>query len=210
MKVAVLCEESGRVRDAFLKLGHDAISCDLLPTSSPGPHIQGDARKYDWTDYDLIIAHPPCTYLTVAANRWLYHPDDKHLLTSDRRPHPNYPYRYRDKIIAIEFVKWLWSIPVKRMCIENPVGVLSTEFKKPTQYIQPYWFGEPTSKKTGLWLRRLPQLKPTNIVEPNIIKRNGYTCPDWMNSTGGGCSVVRSKTFICVAATMAAQWGNLK
>lgn len=194
-----------------------------MPCSGGHPewHIQGDVLKIINQKWDLIIAFPPCTYLTTTGNRWLYHPEDKHLQTNKRRPHPLHPDRLKLQKEAIEFVKKIWSASVKKMAIENPVGVLSTKWLKPTQYIQPYWFGDEAQKKTGLWLRGLPPLKPTNIVKPKIIHKESYSCPEWMYKTGGSKkkyidhpwhygtdSITRSKTFPGVAAAMAEQWGN--
>lgn len=207
MKVAILCEFSGIVRDAFIAAGHDAISCDLEPTESQGPHIQGDLRDYEWSGYDLIIGHPECTYLTVTANRAM----------------KDNPGRMIDRVNAIIFFMDIWHKYKKKMlCIENPVGVMSTAFRKPNQYIQPYWFGDPAQKKTGLWLSNLPPLFATKIVNPDIITRNGYSCPSWMNTTGGEkkkyidhpwhygkSKKIRSRTFPGVAAAMASQWGDL-
>lgn len=206
MKVAILCEFSGIVRDAFISRGHDAISCDLQPTEKPGPHIQGDLRDYDFEDRDLIIAHPECRYLTVTANRAM----------------KENPARMINRINAVIFFMKLWNkYKHKMLCIENPVGVMSTIFRKPNQYIQPYWFGDPAQKKTGLWLSNLPPLFATKMVNPDIIKRETYSCPAWMNKTGGtkkkytdhplhyGKSrKIRSTTFPGVAAAMAAQWGD--
>jgi site-specific DNA-cytosine methylase len=182
MKVAVLCEYSGRVRDAFIKRGHDAISCDLLPTERPGPHIQDDIMFIDWNDYDLIIAHPPCTALAVSGNRW-------YAGSVERRE-------------AVAFVASIWEIPVKKMCIENPVGVINSKIDsmpKP-QYIQPWMFGHGETKKTGLWLRGLPDLKPTNIVE-------GREQRIWKMPPSNDRAKLRSLTYQGIADAMAEQWG---
>lgn len=209
MKIAVLCEVSGRVREAFLKKGHAAVSCDLRPTDIPGPHIQGDICNYFWGNFDMVIAFPPCTFLTCSANRWLYHPEDKNLSVDLRRRHPLYPNRLKDQKKAVNFVKYIWNLPVEKICIENPVGVLSTQFLQPSQYIHPYMFGDKVKKRTCLWLKNLPPLIPTNIVQPEIIKKKTYTCPSWMNVTGGHekYSKIRSITYQGVADAMANQWG---
>src|SRR5262245_6630361 len=139
MKVIVVCEFSGVVRDAFLRHGHDAISCDLLPSEVPGPHLEGDAMHLpiDWTSYDIAICHPPCTYLTAAAS-WLWdHPDR---LEPQRR--------------ALDMVRWCLSLPTK-VCVENPVGLISTRIRKPDQVIHPWMFGTGENKRTCLWLKGL-------------------------------------------------------
>jgi hypothetical protein len=204
MKILIACEFSGIVRDAFLKKGHHVISCDLQPTENFGPHYQGDVRDIVDRGWDMMIAHPPCTFLTVTANRWMNH--------------PAYPNRLRDQLEAVEFVKYLYNMPIKKICIENPVGVLSTKFRKPDQYIQPFWFGDPAQKKTGLWLKNLPKLTPTNIVEPEIIRRENYSCPSWMMKTGGEKKYIdhpwhygtskktRSRTFKGIAEALATQY----
>ncbi len=183
MKVAVLCEESGTVRDAFIKQGHDAISCDILPTSSPGPHLQGDIFFFDWSGYDLIIAHPPCTYISLSGNRW-------YAGTQKRQE-------------AADFIWKVWNINTdKPMCIENPLGQINKylpDMPKP-QYIQPWQFGHGETKKTGLWLRGLPELKPTNIVE-------GREQRIWKMPPSKDRGKLRSKTFIGIAEVMANQWG---
>lgn len=184
MKVAVLCEFSGVVRDEFLKAGHDAISCDLLPTESPGPHIQGDCRDYDWSEYDLIIAHPPCFCLCVSGARW-------------------WSEKEEEQKRAIAFVKYIWNLPVKKICIENPVGKLSTVWRKPDQYIQPWQFGHGECKKTGLWLKNLPLLTPTKIVEgrEHRIHKMPPGEDRWKE---------RSRFYPGIAAAMADQWGDPK
>ena len=184
MKVGVWCEFSGRVRDAFLKLGHDAVSCDLLPTESPGPHLQGDIFSFDWSDYDLIIAHPPCTYLCLSGNRW-------YAGTKLRKD-------------AALFVCKIWRYPVKRLCIENPVGVLNSlvpELPRP-QYIHPWEFGHGEVKKTGLWLRGLPSLIPTRRVSGRK-PRIHYLPPSRDRGK------LRSLTYLGIARAMARQWGVL-
>ena len=147
MKILIACEFSGIVRDAFIKHGHDAMSCDLLPTDQPGPHYHGDIFNLDLSIYDMIIAHPPCTALCVSGNR--------------------YYAGTQARIGAADFVRRIWEIPVEKMCVENPVGVINTllpDMPRP-QYIQPWMFGHGETKKTGLWLRGLPKLKSTKIVE---------------------------------------------
>jgi len=195
MKVAVLCEFSGIVRDAFIRNGHQAISCDLLDTEILGPHIQGDLRDYDWSGYDLIIAHPSCTHLAVSGARW-------------------FKNKQKEQADALEFVKYIMAIPVYRIAIENPVSVISTRIRKPDQIIQPYEYGHPETKKTCLWLKNLSYLEPTNIVVPEyIIGKDGKRySPVHYCSQGKGSEErwkVRSRTYQGIADAMAAQWGKL-
>ena len=194
-KVFIACEYSGVVRDAFIKRGYDAISCDILPTESPGPHIQGDIKDIDLTQFDLIIAHPPCTHLCNSGARWF---KDKKDLQEE----------------ALDFVKYFLNAPVKYVAVENPVGIISSRIEKPAQYIQPYHFGDKASKKTGLWLRNLPTLVPTNVVVPETIttskgrvfdKHWYWTCSLPLSIRGKA----RSKTFQGIADAMAEQWGSL-
>ena len=162
MRVLVACEYSGRVRDAFIAAGHDAMSCDLLPTESPGKHYQGDVLDVIGDGWDLMIAHPPCTYLTIAAE-WAYQEVQKKkikpgtLIGSARR-------EAREQ--AIRFVLSLANAPIERIAIENPVGVLSSRWREPDQFIQPYEYGDDASKKTCLWLKNLPRLSPTEFAPP--------------------------------------------
>ncbi len=182
MKVLIACEYSGIVRDAFIRRGHNAMSCDLLPTDSLGEHYQGDMFDLDLDNYDLIIAHPPCTALCVNGNR--------------------YYAGTQARLDAAEFVRRIWEIPVKKLCIENPVGVINTiltDMPRP-QYIQPWQFGHGETKKTGLWLRGLPPLKPTNIVE-------GREQRIWKMPPSKDRSKLRSTTYSGIAEAMATQWG---
>lgn len=181
MKVIVACEFSGIVRDAFLARGHDAISCDLLPTERPGPHIQGDIRDVDLTGYDLMVAHPPCTHLAVSGARWF----------KDKRA---------EQEEALEFVRYLLDAPVPRIALENPVSVISSRIRKPDQIIQPWQFGEGEVKATCLWLKGLPKLAPTEIVEGRH-PRVHYASPGperWKE---------RSRTYAGIARAMSEQWG---
>ena len=198
MKILVGCEFSGTVRDCFLALGHDAISCDILPTEARGPHIQGDVVDVLYgSDWDLAILHPPCTYLASSGLHW----------------NKRQPERAQKTERALEFITMLWNAPVPRMCIENPVGCINTRlsFMPKPQYVQPYEYGEDASKKTGLWLRGLPNLQPTEYIEPRIV--NGKS--RWSNQSdsgqsklGGGSGHERSKTYFGIAAAMAEQWGS--
>lgn len=193
MRVGVLCEFSGTVRDAFLARGHDAVSCDLLPTTSPGPHLQGDCLAFNWSDYDLLICHPPCTHLAVSGSRWF---KDKQV----------------EQEAALEFVRALMRLPVPRICVENPVSVVSSRIRKPEQIIQPYEYGHPESKKTCLWLKNLPKLRATNVLPlPAKGVWNNQT-PSGQNKLGPSPDrwLLRSKTYTGIAAAMAEQWGSLE
>ena len=203
MKVLVACEYSGVVREAFRKLGYDAYSCDLIPTDIPSPfHIQDDVLRHLNEGWDLMIAHPPCTYLCVTGARWLHDTRQK------------FANRKQQQEEAIAFVKALWNAPIKRICIENPVGVLSSQWKLPDQIVQPYYFGETASKATCFWLKNLPGLKPTKLVKPEMVElNNGKRFSLWYYKTSKKCSErakIRSKTFQGIADAMAAQWGNYK
>jgi site-specific DNA-cytosine methylase len=200
MRVLVACEYSGRVRDAFLKAGHYAMSCDLLPCDSgaSGDHYQGDVRDILENGWDLMIAHPPCTYLSVSGMHWTTRGLRDPQLTED----------------ALDFVRLLMDAPIKRIAVENPVSVISSRIRKPDQIIMPYQFGHDASKKTCLWLKNLSPLRPTNFVEPRIV--NGK--PRWGNQTDSGQNKlapsddrwkVRSETFQGIADAMASQWGAL-
>ena len=198
MKVLVACEYSGRVRDAFLKLGHDAMSCDLLPTDAPGPHYQGDVRDILGNGWDLMVAHPPCTYLSVSGMHWTKRGLRDPQLTED----------------ALDFVRLLMDAPIPRIAIENPVSVISSRIRKPDQTVAPYQFGHDASKKTCLWLKNLPPLRPTQMIEPRMVDGK----PRWGNQTDSGQNKLapsadrwkkRSETFQGIADAMAKQWGTL-
>lgn len=196
MKVLAACEFSGIVREAFKKRGHDAWSCDLLDSEIPGDHVARDVLgilNYNW---DLMIAFPPCTYIAVTANRSFL----------------NNPCRWEKRLKAMHFVYELLNAPIKKICLENPVGVISTHIRKPDQYIQPFEFGHTDSKKTGLWLKNLPKLKPTNITEPvYVTSKNGkrYSKTHWETSSQNNPenAKLRSKTYQGIADAMAEQWG---
>jgi hypothetical protein len=198
MKILVACEYSGTVRDAFIRGGHEAMSCDLLPTDAPGPHYQGDVMDIIGYGWDLMIAHPPCTYLSVSGMHWTTRGLRDPQLTED----------------ALEFVRQLMAAPIPRIALENPVSVISSRIRKPDQIITPYQFGHDASKKTCLWLKGLPLLRPTQFVEPRIV--NGKQ--RWGNQTDSGQNKlppsadrwkIRSETYIGIANAMAEQWGNL-
>jgi hypothetical protein len=221
MRVLVACEESQAVTKEFRALGHEAYSCDLLPTSGANPewHLQGDVFDvlrftHNW---DLMIAFPPCTYLAVSGAQWYYHPEDKHLPVGLRRPHPKYPNRADDREDAIHFFLKLYHTPhAKRLAIENPVGIMSTEFRKPDQIIQPWMFGDEATKTTCLWLRDLPPLVPTDIVSPGerVTFASGKSHPKWyadalaQAKTPEERRTLRSKTFPGIAKAFT-QWSNL-
>jgi len=213
MRVLVACEYSGRVRDAFIAKGHDAVSCDLLPTRTEGPHYEGDVRDLLSLRFDLMIAFPPCTYLTTTGGRWFYHPDDKHLPRDERRAHPLYPNRRSDREQAVAFFRLLAEASIHKIAIENPVGAMSTIYRKPDQIIQPYQFGHDASKATCLWLKNLPPLLPTKIVPvTRVTTSTGKTFSKWYwdTSQGKGAErqLLRSLTFSGIAEAMAAQWGR--
>lgn len=218
MKVLIACEYSGIVRDAFNAAGHDAMSCDLLPTEKPGPHYVGNVMDVIYRDWDLMIAHPPCTYLCSSGIHWNNRVEGRNAKTDS----------------AAEFFMTMFRAPIPRICIENPVGVMSSRFRPPDQYIQPYEYGHDASKKTGLWLRGLPKLKPTSFVEPrlvccgkvlNVDLLGKYGCPHcegskkpakrWANQTNSGQNALgpsagrwkeRAKTYQGIANAMAGQW----
>ena len=204
MRVLLACEESQRVCIEFRKRGHDAFSCDILPCSGGHPewHIQDDVLKH-LEGWDMILAFPPCTYLTNTGNKWFNyeHNGNKAIV------------RWYNRLSAAQLFLSIYNAPCEKVAIENPVGFMSTFFRKPNQIIQPYMFGEPERKSTCLWLRGLPELLPTHIVEPKIIKyKNGKgTDSPWhmdtMKLPPHERSVAQSKTFPGIAAAMAEQWG---
>ena len=183
MNILIGCEFSGKVREAFTKLGHTVYSCDLLPTSIPGKHYQGDIREILDKNWHMLIAFPPCTYLCVSGARWF----------KDRKI---------EQEQALEFVSLMMNCKINKICIENPVGVISTKIRKPDQIIQPWMFGHGETKATCLWLKNLPKLKPTKIVNgrDNRIHKIGP-------SKDRG--LLRSITYDGLADAMAQQWGNM-
>jgi site-specific DNA-cytosine methylase len=196
VRVLVACEYSGAVRDAFLALGHDAMSCDLLPTDIPGPHHEGDVFDIIDDGWDLMVAHPPCTYLSSSGVRWLYE--------TPKNPKPGVLYgeeRQRAQAEAVEFVANLLDAPIDRIAVENPQGMLSSLFRKPDQYVEPWQFGHGETKKTGLWLKNLPPLLATDVVEG----REGRI---WKMSPGEDRWKLRSETYPGIARAMAEQWGG--
>jgi len=183
VKVLIACEYSGAVRDAFIAAGHNAISCDLLPTDKPGPHYQGDVLEIINDGFDLMIAHPPCTHLAVSGARW-------------------FKEKQQEQKSALEFVRQLLLAPIDRIALENPVSIISSKIRKPDQIIQPWQFGHGETKTTCLWLKNLPHLEPTNIVpgrEPRIH----------MMPPSADRWKLRSETYSGIAKAMAEQWpGN--
>jgi hypothetical protein len=184
VKVLVACEYSGVVRDAFRALGHDALSCDLLPTDAPGPHYQGDVRNILHYPFDLMIAHPPCTHLSVSGAR---HFEAKRMTGAQHE--------------AVSFFMELARAPIPMIAIENPVCIMSSLWRKPDQTIQPWQFGHGETKATCLWLKGLPQLRPTNIVEGREarIHKMPPSSDRWK---------LRSATYAGIAAAMAEQWSD--
>ena len=202
MRVLVACEESQRVCIAFRERGHEAYSCDVLDCSGGHPewHIKDDVLRH-LDGWDLIIAHPPCTYLTTTGNKW-FKPEY----------HDRFPNRVKQRDDAIRFFMALVNAPCPRIAVENPVGIMSSVYRKPDQYIQPFWFGDAERKRTGLWLKNLPLLVPTDMVEPKIYYcSSGATEPNWHMDTlklpKEERSRARSKTFPGIAKAMAEQWG---
>ena len=182
MKVLVACEYSGRVRDAFIAQGHNAISCDLLPTESEGPHYQGDVTDILNDGFDLMVAHPPCTHLAVSGSRHFWR-------------------KKKEQKEALDFVRLLMNAPIKRWCIENPVSVISSFIRPPDQIIQPWQYGHGECKSTCLWLKNLPKLKPTNIVAGREQRIH-------MVPPGPDRWKIRSTTYLGIANAMALQWNE--
>jgi hypothetical protein len=184
MKVLIACEYSGAVRDAFRARGHEAMSCDLLPTDKPGPHYQGPVQDILGEGWDLMIAHPPCTHLAVSGARWFKH-------------------KQAEQAEALAFVRLLLDAPIPRIALENPVSIISSRIRKPDQIIQPWQFGHGETKATCLWLKGLPKLVPTDIVEGREarIHKMPPSADRWK---------LRSATYQGIANAMADQWGRLE
>jgi site-specific DNA-cytosine methylase len=190
MRVLIACEYSGAVRDAFVKNGHDAMSCDLLPTDVPGNHHHGDVFDVINDGWDLMIAHPPCTHLAVSGARW-------------------FKDKVKEQAESLEFVRRLMDAPIDKIAIENPISIISSRIRKPEQIIQPWMFGHPEAKATCLWLKGLPTLSATDVLtKPE--------CGYWSNQTPSGQNKLgpskdrwkeRSKTYQGIADAMANQWG---
>ena len=217
-RILVACEESQATTKAFRALGHEAFSCDLLPCSGGHPewHYQCDVFEVINLGWDLMVTHPPCTYLAGSGAQWLSNPEDKHLPFEERRPHPKYPNRRQDMLDSVEFVKKLYESNIEHIAIENPVGLLSSRWRKPDQIVQPYMFGDEATKTTCLWLKNLPLLSPTNIVGKGerTVFGSGKSHPKWYADalknakTKEERQTLRSKTFQGMAEAFASQWGN--
>ena len=243
MNIIVACEESQAITKELRKLGHNAYSCDLLSTSGGHKewHYKGDIfdiinkkkvtfiaednTKVKIQKWDMMIAHPPCTFLAVSGARWFYHPEDSHLPTSERRAHPKFPNRRKDQKDAIAFVIKLWSAKIDKIAIENPIGVLSSSsLGKPTQIIQPWWFGDNATKTTCYWIKGLPNLKKNNQVEKKVLMcekidkgevitlSSGKKMQKWYAEALAKSKnpeqrrTLRSKTFPNMAKAIAKQW----
>jgi hypothetical protein len=193
MKILIACEYSGIVRDAFTRHGHHAKSCDLLPSDTPGMHHQGDVMDILGDGWDMMIAFPPCTHLASSGARWF-----KEKRKDGRQQK------------GIDFFLSLVSAPIPRICIENPIGIMSTQYRKPDQIIQPWQHGHEATKSTCLWLKGLPKLKPTHVVSKGErhVTSGGRSLPKWYNLPQNKDRwKVRSKTFLGIASAMAQQWG---
>lgn len=234
LNVLVACEESQAVCKEFRRLGHNAYSCDLLECSGGHPewHFNCDVMKviadkggvlqngeeaHITGDWDLMVAHPPCTYLAVSGAQWYYHPEDKHLPVEKRRPHPKFPNRAQDREEGAAFFMALANAPIEHIAIENPVGIMSSRWRKADQAVQPWMFGDEASKNTCLWLKNLPLLQPTKIVgkgERVVMKSSGKSLPKWYSDalvkakTPEERRTLRSKTFPGFAKAIAEQWSE--
>ena len=233
LNVLVACEESQAVCKEFRRLGHNAYSCDILSCSGGHPewHFQCDVlqviknlggtlqngqKKKIIGHWDLMVAHPPCTYLAVSGAQWFYHPDDKHLPVEQRRPHPKFPNRQEDREKGVEFFMALANAPIEHIAIENPVGIMSNRWRKPDQKIQPWMFGDEASKLTCLWLKNLPKLRETDVVGhgERVVLSSGRTLPKWYSDalskakTAEERRTLRSKTFPGFAKAIAEQWSE--
>lgn len=194
MRVLIACEYSGTVRDAFADRGHDAWSCDLLPSDTAGNHYLGDVRDILDDEWDLMIAHPPCTHLAVSGARW-------------------FKDKQAEQAEALDFVRLLLDAPIPRIALENPVSIISSKIRKPNQIIQPYEYGHEATKTTCLWLKNLPPLMPTNIVGKGKrhVTKSGKSLPEWYNLPPSADRwKIRSATFSGIAEAMADQWGSLE
>ena len=194
MRVLVACEYSGVVRDAFIRGGHEAMSCDIIPTDAPGPHYQGSVLDVLNQGWDLLIAHPPCTYISNAGAKHLY---PKKTLNKDR---------YLKGMEAVEFFMKLYNANIPKIAVENPIPSKVFGLPQYSQTIQPYEYGHPFQKRSCLWLKNLPNLKPTNIVEK---AQSTKIAGNWFNAGGKERQKNRAKTFQGIADAMADQWGNL-
>lgn len=233
LNVLVACEESQRVCAEFRMLGHNAYSCDILSCSGGHPewHFKQDVLEviknnggmletgeelFIDGEWDIMVAHPPCTYLSSSGAKWYYHPDDKGLPIEKRRPHPKFPNRAADREEAASFFMELMNAPIKHIAVENPIGIMSTRFRKADQIVQPYYFGDEATKSTCLWLKNLPLLEPTNIVGKGemVELSSGKKLPKWYSDalvkakTPEERRNLRSKTFPGFAKAIAEQWSE--
>jgi len=208
-RILIACEFSGTVRDAMTDRGHSAMSCDLLPTETPGAHYQGDVRDVLNDGWHMMIAHPPCQYLAASQ---LWRCQEKH----DK----NYPERQRNSDEALEFVRDLMDAPIDQQCVENPVSRIGTAIRPASQFVQPYEFGHDASKTTGLWLQNLPKLvaDPDDYIEPRMVRYKGKLVKRWGNQSPCGADnkspgpdrwKLRSKTFTGIAEAMATQFTGI-
>lgn len=234
LNILIACEESQRVCLEFRKLGHNAYSCDILKCSgghpewhfnmdvlkvikNKGGRLQNGEEVYIDGNWDIMIAHPPCTYLAVSGAKWYYNPEDKNLPIEERRPHPKFPNRAKDREEGASFFLALAKANIKHIAIENPVGIMNTRFRKPDQVVQPYMFGDAASKKTCLWLKNLPKLEPTKVVDEGeyIEFKSGKRLAKWYSDaltkskTPEERRTLRSKTFPGFAKAMAQQWSEV-
>ena len=209
VKILIACEESQTITKAFRKKGHEAYSCDLQEESGGHPewHIKGDALKEAYSGkYDLMIAHPPCTYLAVSGARWMYNKDGS-----------RNKERWNNQLEALEFVQKLMNAPIDKIAVENPVSVISSQIRKPDQIIQPYHFGDEATKTTCLWLKGLPLLTHTNVVGKGekVTYKSGKSHPKWYADalskakTKAERQKLRSKTFTGIANAIVDQWGSV-
>lgn len=235
MRVLIACETSGRGREEFRRRGHDAWSCDLLPSVDGSPfHIQGNAFDILGDGWDFMIAHPTCTKLTGAAAWTMYHPDDRDLPVEERRPHPKFPDRRAEQDQAAEDFMRFAHAPIPKRVVENPVGAMSSRYRSPDQTIQPYQFGDDASKRTCLWLYGVPKLRipprelwfPPRMVpraqamgKSDVARGNKGPAflPRWSNQTDTGQNrlgpsedrwKIRSETFPGIARAFGEQWGG--
>tara|TARA_R100000951_G_C2586706_1_gene163666 strand:+ start:52 stop:678 length:627 start_codon:yes stop_codon:yes gene_type:complete len=208
MKVLIACEESQSITKEFRNLGHEAFSCDILPCSGGHPewHYQQDVFEVIDQGWDMMIAHPPCTYLSVSGARWLYNKDGS-----------KNEERWRNQSEALNFVQRLMDVPIDKIAVENPVSVISSNIRKPEQIIQPWMFGDEATKTTCLWLKNLPLLKPTKVVGKGerVVFKSGKSHPQWYAEALSKAKTaeerrnLRSKTFPGIAQAIANQWGGL-
>ena len=235
LNILVACEESQRVCEEFRKLGHNAFSCDLLSCSGGHPEwhfkcdVLGVIREHggilqngnsyhlnEGENWDLMVAHPPCTFLAISGAKWFYDPEDKNLPISERRPHPRFPNRAKDRENGANFFMRLANSDIERIAIENPIGIMSSRYRKPDQIVQPFFFGDSARKTTCLWLKNLPNLKATNLVDEGdrIYFKSGRSLPKWYSDgltktkNSSERRTLRSKTFPGFAKAIATQWSE--